>query len=206
MDQNVNEQVAKLTDAVRSMPANLLKWSIIAVVILAVLYVVRKVLRKRKKPAEQVPDLAINVLGLSTEGPPTAGPSLYYYNIPVRLAAVVLAPAGRLHELPPVQQLGEIIDVAVPGLAQVVAAHQPLVRKWPAQLSMKGFAHVFFSNARLPGEGGKGTPWCSAAGVFRIEKKPVMAGLVMRAAAPNNLGQAVIEDEAKWLDILRVKP
>jgi hypothetical protein len=168
--------------------------------------VVRKVLGKRKKPAEQVPDLAINVLGLSAEGPPAAGPSLSYYNVPVRLAAVVLAPAGRLHELPPVQQLGEVIDVAVPGLAQVVAAHQPLVRKWPAQLSMTGFAHVFFSNARLPGEGGKGTPWCSAAGVFRIEKKPVMAGLVMRAAAPNNLGQAVIEDEAKWLDILRVKP
>jgi hypothetical protein len=205
MDQNVNEQVDKLKDAVRNVPADLLKWAIIAVVVLVIVYVVLKSLKKRRKPAADAPDLGIDVSSLSAAAPPAAGPSLYCYNVPVRLAAVVLAPAGRVHELPPAQQLADVVNAIVPGLAQVVEFHKPLVRRWPAQLSIRGFANVFASQAKLPGDGGKGTPWCSAAGVVRFDKKPVMVGLVMRAAAPNNLGQAVVEEETQWLSILRTQ-
>jgi hypothetical protein len=161
--------------------------------------------RRRRALPKQVPDLAIDVMALPTVRPPEGGPALYYFNVPVRLAALVLAPAGRVRELPPLNQLNDIIDSIVPGLARVVAAHGTLIRRWPAQLSSKGFAHQFFTHARLPGQGGKGTPWSSAAGLFKIEGQPLMAGLILRAEAPTNLGQRIIEQEAQWLDILRIK-
>ena len=68
-----------------------------------------------------------------------------------------------------------------------------------------GFAHQFFANVRLPGNRGKGTPWSSVAGIFHIEERPVMAGLVLRAARPNSLGETLIDSEEKWLGCLRVK-
>jgi hypothetical protein len=205
MEQKINDELARLKDAIINAPANLAKYAIIAAVIFVILYVVLAVLKKRRKPAEQAPDLGINVAGLSTQGPPPIGPALYYYSVPVRLAALVLAPVGRAQELPPVNRLDDLIDAVMPGLALVVAAHKPVVRRWPGQISSRGFVHTFFSQAKLPGEGGKGTPWCSAAGVFKIGKQPVMAGLVMRATVPTNLGQAIIEQEAQWLDVLRIK-
>jgi hypothetical protein len=206
MDQNVNEQVDKLKDAVRNMPADLVKWAVIAVVVLVAAYAVLRFFKRRRKPAAEAPDLRIDVASLSAASPPAAGPALYCYNVPVRLAAVVLAPAGRVHELPPIRQIGDVVNAIVPGLAQVVEFHKPVVRRWPAQLSIRGFANIFAAQARLPGDGGKGTPWCSAAGVLRFEKKPIMAGLIMRATAPNNLGQAVVEEETQWLSILRTQP
>jgi hypothetical protein len=205
MDPNINDQLAKLKESAGNVSADVLKYAILAAAVLAVLYVVVKVLKRPKRPVPQVPDLAIDVMALSTENPPSQGPALYYYNVPVRLAALVLAPAGRARELPPINQLSDVIDCIVPGLAQVVASHKPVMHIWPTQFSTRGFAHTFFGHAKLPGEGGKGTPWSSAAGTFRIEKRPIMAGLVMRAAAPTNLGQAIIEEEAQWLDILRIK-
>ena len=134
-----------------------------------------------------------------------AGPILEHYNVPVRLAAVVLAPTGRVLELPSIDQLPQLIDHIVPGLAQVMAAHRPLIRRWPSQLSAEGFAHAFFTQARLPGDGGKGTPWCSVAGRFKIHRQSLMAGLVMRAESNNNFGQSIIHKEHEWLGILRVK-
>ncbi len=205
MDVKVDEQVAKLKDAITNAPANLVKYAIVAIVILVALYVLLKLLKRRRKPAGHVREAAINVVELPAGGPPAAGPALYCYNVPVRLAAVVLAPAGRVHELPPVRQLADVANAIVPGLAQVVEFHKPVVRRWPAQLSTRGFANIFSSQVKLPGDGGKGTPWCSAAGMFRFDKKPIMVGLVMRAAGPNNLGQVVIEEETQWLSTLRIQ-
>jgi len=175
----------------------------VAVVILLVLWK----LLTRRKPAgsERVADLTIDVTSLGGQGPPPGGPVLEFYNVPVRLAALVLAPAGRVRQLPPPSQLDAAIDAIVPGLDKVVAAQRPVIRRWPAQLSSKGFAHTFFQNVRLPGEGGKGTPWCAAAGTFKIKGQPVMAGLIMRTASASSIGQTVVDKEEKWLGCLRVK-
>ena len=83
--------------------------------------------------------------------------------------------------------------------------HRPLLRRWPNQLSASGFVHLFFNNARLPGTGGKGTPWSSVAGVFKVQGQPAMAGLVLCAAKPNSLGQTIIDSEYQWLGCLRVR-
>jgi hypothetical protein len=187
------------------MLAGLLNWLLLAVLIAAVLLVAWRMLRPKRKPPVYVPDLAIDVTALPTESPPADASKLFYHGVSVRLAALVLAPAGRVRELPPVNQLGDVIDAIFPGLSQVVVTHQTLVRRWPRQLSITGFAHQFFTHVRLPGQGGKGSPWSSAAGVVKIEGQPLMAGLVFRAAAPTNLGQRIIEHEAQWFDSLRIQ-
>jgi hypothetical protein len=187
------------------MPTDLLTWLLLAVAIVAVLLAAWRVLRPKRKLPLQVPDLTIDVMALPTESPPADAPKLSYYGVSVRLAALVLAPAGRVRELPPLNHLGDVIDAIFPGLAQVVAAHRTLVRRWPMQVSVKGFTHQFFTHAKLPGQGGKGTPWSEAAGVFKIEGQPLMAGLVFLAAAPTTIGQMIIEREAQWFDILRIQ-
>jgi hypothetical protein len=202
----LNEILDKIKQATGIPPGDLLTYGLILLAVLVTLYVVWRILRGRGKHSVAVPAaLDVQVTGLGTAGPPPGPPVLEYYHYPVRLAAIVLAPAGRTRELPPMEQLGGLIDLLVPGLAGVAALHQPLVRRWPPQLSAGGFAHSFFVHARLPGQGGKGTPWCSVAGVFRVDNQPVMAGLVLRAASNVSLGQRIVDSEGKWQDVLRVK-
>jgi len=116
-----------------------------------------------------------------------------------------LAPAGRAGQLPAANQLPALVDSLVPGLARVVVAQRPLIRRWPPQLSVEGFARTVFTQAQLPGDHGKGTPWCSAAGRVSLQNQSVMLGLVMRADAPNNFGELRVEQDHDWLGILRVK-
>ena len=172
----------------------------------AALYILWKILRPRKVKAERryVEDpVQLDLLGES--GPPQGFPALEFYHVPMRLAAIVLAPAGAGRELPPAEQLHELYESVVPGLSKVVAAHQPLIRQWPSQLSITGFSHKFFRKVPLTGEAGKGTPWCAAAGLFAHKEQPYLIGLVMRAAADNSFTQYAVEHATKWFDLLRVK-
>jgi len=166
-----------------------------------------RIFRRRKARSLAVPtDLTIPLDSLSQLGPPETGPALEFYYIPVRLAAVILAPVGRGHDLPSPSQLPEVFDAVLPNLNRIVEAQQPLVRYWPAQVSVRGFANLLFSHVRLPGEGGKGTPWSTVAGIVKLQGQPLMAGLILRAESSNSLGQIVIDREEKWLGCLRVKP
>ena len=193
-----------ILDMIRSAAGNWLPVAIAAAIAIVFLFVVWKILagRKRKAPPPAV-DLKIDVMALGTDAPPAGGPVLEFYNVPVRLAAIVVAPAGRVRPLP--GELDDVFDAILPGLAQVVATHKPVVCRWPPQLSAKGFAHMFFQHVRLPGEGGKGTPWSSAAGLVKIEGQPLMAGMVLRTESTSSHGQEIIDAEEKWLSILRAK-
>ena len=82
--------------------------------------------------------------------------------------------------------------------------HETQVRRWPNQLSVHGFTNLLFANARLPGQGGKGTPWSTVAGTIRLQGQPFLAGLILRARTANNFGQIVVEREEQWLACLRV--
>jgi hypothetical protein len=198
--------IDRILDLIRGAGDDLLIYGGSAVVVLLILAVAWKILTSRRRaPPPRVPDLAIDLASLPAEGPPATGPVLEHYNLPVRLAVVVLAPTGRSGELPPIAELARLIDHIVPGLAQVAEAHRPLIRRWPSQLSSEGFAHTFFSQVRLPGDGGKGTPWCAVAGKFKVQRRWLMAGLVMRAESDNNFSQSIVHQEHQWLAILRVK-
>ncbi|HYW80093.1 MAG TPA: hypothetical protein VE890_10980 [Thermoguttaceae bacterium] len=180
--------------------------AIVGVILLVLAAIVWKIIAGRgEKPTEPSASLRIDVMALGTHGPPPGTPVLEFFNTPVRLAAIIIAPAGRVRDLPPAEDMADILDAIVPGLARIVSAHRPLAKRWPAQFSSKGFAHMFFQYVRLPGEGGKGTPWCSAAGIFKIEGQPMMAGMVFRTESTSSLGQEIIDAEEKWLNTLRVK-
>jgi len=207
MPDEVDNALEKAKETVGSLGADLVMWGIIAVVALVVLYVVYRMLKGRKKPvaAKGAPGLKIDVMALGNAGPPAEGPTLELLNVPVRLAAVVLAPAGRVRDLPPPSELHDLYEAIVPGLTRVVGSHQPLVRRWPAQVSAQGFAHMFFQHVRLPGEAGKGTPWSSIGGLAKVEGQPFMVGLVLRTESPSSHAQYIIDSEEKWLGMLRVK-
>jgi len=204
MPENIDKT---LEEAAGWLSGDPIKWGIIALVAVVVLYILYRILTGRKKPvaAKGAPGLKIDVMALGNAGPPAEGPTLELLNVPVRLAAVVLAPAGRVRDLPPPSELHELYEAIVPGLTRVVGSHQPVVRRWPAQVSAQGFAHMFFQHVRLPGEGGKGTPWSSIGGLGKIEGQPFMAGLVLRTESPSSHAQYVIDSEDKWLGMLRVK-
>jgi hypothetical protein len=175
-------------------------------VVLVSLLVAQRILRKRRKKEPPLPpELQIELGKLVNEGPPAELPVLEFYNLPVRLAGVVLAPVGRMRDLPPPAELQAVFESVLPGLGLVVDRHRPLVRYWPNQVSTRGFASSFFSNIRLPGDGGKDTPWSGVAGIFKHRGTPIMIGLVLRAASSNSLGQIVVNTEHDWLACLRVR-
>ncbi len=160
--------------------------------------------RRGRAPVPTV-DLSLDVEALPAEGPPPGGPQLTFYSLPVRLAAVVLAPVGIESELPAERALAEVVDQLVPGLMEVLVAHQPVFCRWPPQVSTQGFTKAFFSNVALPGDRGRGTPWCSVAGKFEAEGRPYLVGLVCRAERPNSYGQVVVEKLGGWLDVLQAR-
>jgi hypothetical protein len=162
--------------------------------------------RKRLAPVEPpVADRSIRVTELGEQGPPGAGPRLEFYHLPVRLAALVIAPTGRGNDAPPEDRLAAIVNQIVPGMGAVLEVQRPQVRIWPAQLSSQGFANTFFAQTLLPGDKGKGTPWCAVAGRFEADGQKYQAGLVLRAAAPSNLSHVVVERESQWMDLVRVR-
>lgn len=177
-----------------------------AIVVVLLLYVAWKMVTAGRRPPEQpAVDLSISIESLGEMGPPPTPPVLEMFGVPVRLAAVVVAPVGTARELPPLNRMDELYDAIVPGLSRVIAAHRSQVHRWPPQLSSRGWYHLFFSQAKLPGDGGKDTCWCSVAGPVRFEKQPIMAGLVLRTAEPDTYGEETVEEEAQWHRMLQVK-
>lgn len=160
---------------------------------------------RRKRGTSQEEDLSVDVASLSVERLPPEAPRLEYYGTPVRLVVLVLAPAGRGAVLPPKDELRDMVEELIPGLAGVVDAHRPIFRRWPQQLSSQGFTQTFFTNIPLPGDRGKGTPWCSAAGKFECGGRQFLAGIVCRAETPNSLSQVVVQHHGQWHDVLRAK-
>jgi hypothetical protein len=179
---------------------------IAALLIAAVtIFIVRSGRRPRSLSDEEDSNLSIDLLALPADGPPAAWPQLEFYGVPVRLAILVLAPAGRLASIPPKEKLRGTVESLLPGLAQVLDRHQPIFRRWPEQMSTQGFAQAFFNKMKLPGQAGMKTPWCSVAGKFDDGDQQLLAGIVCCADSPNALSTVVVEHVGQWRDVLRVR-
>lgn len=174
----------------------------VVVLLLALWGLLRRVRRPQQRPA---PELLVDVGRLDASGPPADAPRLEFYGTAVRLAVVVVAPGGRGGELPPPEVLPGLMERLVPGMTDVIACHQPMICRWPAQLSSQGFAQSFFNQVALPGSRGKGTPWCSITGKVSVGERSFLVGLVLCAATANSLSQVVVQHEGQWLDILRIR-
>lgn len=161
--------------------------------------------RRRATRVLPEPQMLIDVTTLELGAMPQTGPRAEIYGTPVQIAVIVVAPAGRHGELPPPEVLPGVLERLVPGLPQVIASHRPQLYRWPPQLSTQGFAQRFFNQVILPGDHGKGTPWCSLVGKLQLGSRLFLVGLACRAAQPNGLGQFIIQHEGQWLDILRIR-
>lgn len=182
--------------------------AIAAGALLSLLFVIAVALVLRRAPKRVAPppeDLTIDIRGFPAGGPPEVGPQLQIYGCPVRLAVVVLAPAGRESQLPAQAELSQTLNGLIPGLSEVCTIHKTEIRRWKNQLSAQGFTHSFFNFVPLPGDRGKGSPWCCIAGRFEVGSRQLLAGFVCCAASPNSLGQIVIQHTGQWMDIVRVR-
>lgn len=174
--------------------------------VLVVVITVASNMKRRRRVTTRVatgPE-SIDVLAMSPKPPPAQGPQLTYFNAPVRLAVLVIAPAGRGAGLPRKEELPDIVEQLLPGLMKVLAAHQPVYRTWPQQLSSGGFAHSFARLVPLPGDRGKGTPWSSVAGRFQADGRTYLAGMVLCSEKANSHGHLEIDKPGGWLDVLRI--
>jgi hypothetical protein len=159
---------------------------------------------RRKSQAAPQPSLP-EPLPLTAEGPPATGPQLHLHGVRMRAAIIVVAPVGRGSQLPPMEELPAVLDQAVPGLAGVLTPHGTRIKLWPPQLSVQGFAQAFFAHFPLPGDRGKGTPWCALAGKFEVGGRPLLLGIALSAAAPNSLSQIIVQQPGEWLRLLEVR-
>lgn len=172
---------------------------------IAVLMVVSRLFRRKPAPKLKQQDLTLRIEDLVPGGPAGDGPVLELLNVPVRIAAIIVAPVGRATAAPSNGEVLKILDDIVPKLGAVAKRHQPRIVHWPFQISAQGFANNFFTNVRLPGNKGKGSPWCSMSGRCESDDHKYMIGLVFCADAQNGLGQLIVERDSQWLDMLRVK-
>ena len=181
-------------------------WAVITgvAVVVVLIIVARVVLVGRRRTTQSFDDLSVDVKELGAHGPPP-GSQLEYYGTPVRVALLVLAPAGRHHELPSKEELPSLVEQFVPGFIDILSLHQPSYRGWPAQISSSGFAHSFFNHVPLPGDRGKSTPWCGIAGKFTALGQQFLVGMVVVADSVNGFSQRIVEHEGQWHDILRVR-
>lgn len=164
-----------------------------------------RALRRRRKPRPEEPDLRIDLTCTECLAVPEA-PSLRFRGVPVRLRLVVLAPVGRDGRLPPHESWPMLFRAVLPGLAEVVAAHGTQMLSWPPQLSSRGFIHLFFRNLALPGDRGRGTPWCALAGPARgPDGQPFLLGMVLQAGEPVYFSCEPVEYETMWRNILDVR-
>jgi hypothetical protein len=181
---------------------------VLAVLAAALLIVAYLLLRRKRGPAaasDDLDDRGIDVASLDASPPAATGPQLEIYGTPHRVAVVVMAPAGRNGTVPPKKELPALAEFLFPNLGAVLIASQPQYVRWPPQLSSQGFVQSFFNKLSLPGDHGKGTPWCSLAGKLEAHGQLYLIGLVCCAAAPNGLGEITVEHSGEWLQILRAR-
>lgn len=183
-----------------------LLWTAVAAFLFTLLVVVvRRWRRRRRVPCDLPVDLTVDFGSLSDHGPPRDGPQLEFYHVPARVAVLVVAPIGREGTLPANENLPELVGELLPGLAEILARDRPLVFGWPAQLSAQGFSRAFFSNVRLPGNRGRGTPWCSVAGRAELADRQYLIGIVCCTDRPNSLSQVLLDRPSGWLDVVRIR-
>jgi hypothetical protein len=128
---------------------------------------------------------------------------LKVHNLPVRLGVVVLAPLGRL-DLPGDEEIPTILDGLVPGLGKFVTDDTPIVRTWPNQVSVGGFANNLALHMQVGGQDLTETPWCLVAGKTRRPDGLLLVTLALAAEASNRLGVIRLDDESQWMQAIQV--
>lgn len=177
----------------------------VALLVLVVLvFLTRRVVKLFRKPKDislvdplRVVDLSAEPLGKNKRT------DLKVHNLPARLGVVVLAPLGRL-DLPDDEEIPNILDGLVPGLGKFVADDTPIVRSWPNQVSVGGFANNLALHMQVGGKDLTETPWCLVAGKTKRPDGLLLVTLALAAEASNRLGVVRLDDESQWMQAIQV--
>ncbi len=173
-------------------------------VFIVLVFLTRRVVKLFRKPKEislvdplRVVDLSAEPLGKNERT------DLKVHNLPARLGVVVLAPLGRL-DLPGDEEIPNILDGLVPGLGEFVADDTPIVRSWPNQVSVGGFANNLSLHMQVGGKDLTETPWCLVAGKTKRPDGLLLVTLALAAEASNRLGVVRLDDESQWMQAIQV--
>ena len=173
-------------------------------VFIVLVFLTRRVVKLFRKPKEislvdplRVVDLSAEPLGKNERA------DLKVHNLPARLGVVVLAPLGRL-DLPDDEEIPNILDGLVPGLGKFVADDTPIVRSWPNQVSVGGFANNLALHMQVGGKDLTETPWCLVAGKTKRPDGLLLVTLALAAEASNRLGVVRLDDESQWMQAIQV--
>ena len=173
-------------------------------VFVVLVFLTRRVVKLFRKPKEislvdplRVVDLSAEPLGKNERT------DLKVHNLPARLGVVVLAPLGRL-DLPDDEEIPNILDGLVPGLGKFVADDTPIVRSWPNQVSVGGFANNLALHMQVGGKDLTETPWCLVAGKTKRPDGLLLVTLALAAEASNRLGVVRLDDESQWMQAIQV--
>jgi hypothetical protein len=176
----------------------------VGVVVLVAATILRNLVKVFRKPKEislvdplRVVDLSAQPLGELSRN------ELKVHNLPVRLGAIALAPLGRI-ELPSDEELPAVLDTLVPGLGAFVKRDNPVVRNWPNQVSVGGFANNLALHLQVAEHDFSESPWCLVAGKTRRPAGLLLVALAFAAPRPNRLGVIRLEDESQWMQAVQV--
>ncbi|QDU94398.1 hypothetical protein [Lignipirellula cremea] len=179
--------------------------ALLLIVVLGVL--LRRLFRRRQEPILALePPPPLQLESLPAEGPAAGeNPCLELHGTPVKITLIVVASSGRVQVAPSGDFLPSLLENLLPGLEEIIRRDQPETVRWPAQLSSNGFSQTFFSNAKLPGDQGKGTAYSAVAGRFETGGHALLLGLVVCANRPNSIGQETAEHLGQWRNLLRIR-
>ena len=177
-------------------------WLAVAVVLLALWLLLR---RQATPGGERAQGDSIDLSEFVVGGPPEGPSSVEFYGTPVRLQLIVLAPMGRHGQLPSNEELPHILNHFISDFTRVSGLHRTVVFRWPEQLSAHGFYQAFFNKLSLPGDHGRGSPWCAVSGRFTVADTQYLVGMAFTSEKPNGMGTVTVEHEGQWLDVLRIR-
>lgn len=176
--------------------------------LLVAIFILKKLLQKFKSTGVDMEiEPGFDLDSLTASAPPSRGPVMELYNIPVRLSGLVLAPAGKSTELPPSEEFEHFYESLIPGFSDIADAHSPTIRRWPAQVSVSGFSSKVFRYRPTPKDTytEEDNHWAAVAGTFKYRKRSFLAGLILYTQRPITQSQKTIENSEEWLDIFRIK-
>ena len=175
-----------------------------ALALLVLILLVYRLTRRPKRIAlSDRSDLYIDVTELTPERFDfQAYPRLEWMGSPAHLPLIVVAfqgtGGGALHDAP----VRALLERAMPGLGPILDAHQTDIRLWDPQVSRRGFEQLFFHVVPLPGDHGRGTPWCSLVARAEYKDRPLLLGMVLYSPQTPNVTQMSYEHESKlWQDL-----
>lgn len=158
-----------------------------------------------KKRVVQSPttNMTIDLEALPLPPLPGEAATLDIYSSPSQLAVLVLAPVGRGHDLPDQADWRPLLEQLCPGFTEILDQHQPVFRKWPAQISHAGFYRSFFANMRNQDSPTSTTQWYKLAGRLDWLNRQILVGIVAKSNQGTPLAPIQVEQSGKWREILK---